>query len=147
MKRGLLGAAALMTGVLFSGDALASSGDLTGAWNCSKTSRLTSGVCPSGPSEKGVCTIARSGEGFTLTFSDGFRCSPAEACVLEGTLSGATFKGARSGASDSEGGVYASSVEVTASSGDTASGSGTSSYTHPSGFKCTWKIDLELTRK
>jgi hypothetical protein len=82
-----------------------------------------------------------------LTFSEGFRCSPAEACVLKGGVSGATFKAKNSGSADSEGGVYASSVEIAASSADTASGSGTSSYTHPGGFKCSWANELTLTRK
>ncbi len=146
MKPGFL-VVALVAGLIFPGDALSAEYDWTGAWSCSKTSRSTGGMCPPAPSEKGTCTIAQSGEGITLTFSEGFRCRPAEACILEGSMSGATLKAKNSGSADSEGGVYASSVEITASSADTASGSGTSSYTHPAGFKCSWANDLTLTRK
>lgn len=146
MKQGLL-VVALLAGLIFPGDARSSDYDWTGTWSCSKTNRSTSGICPSSPSAKGTCTIAQSGDTLTLTFSGGFRCDPAEACVLKGTASGATFKAKNSGSADNEGGIYASSVEITASSADTASGSDTSTYTHPGGFKCTWVNDLKLTRE
>ncbi|RTZ99165.1 MAG: hypothetical protein DSY90_01955 [Deltaproteobacteria bacterium] len=121
--------------------------NLTGDWAGTMESKLVSGACPSNPpDQQGTVTISQSGETFTLTFGNGFSCSPASACVFtDGVISNATYTISNTGVADDEGGKYANTLALTALSTNLVKGTGTSSYIN-GGFECHWTTTLTLTR-
>lgn len=83
--------------------------DLSGIWDGTKT--------VGGQTERGTVLISQTGMTFTLEFSDGFDCRPADACEFDGTVEtlvnddGDTtyvWMASNAGRADDEGGTYES---------------------------------------
>ena len=115
--------------------------DLTGSWNAVLEHLSSTGPCPPTPRQTGEASIVQNGGSFTLTLGRGFTCNPTAACVFEGTVSGSTYSASNSG--DANGTTYSSTMTLTASSENAASGSGTSEVNVPA---CAWQTSLTLTR-
>ncbi|MEA2009286.1 MAG: hypothetical protein U9N78_01120, partial [Actinomycetota bacterium] len=81
--------------------------DLSGVWHATKTM--------GGQPEEGTVLISQTGMTFTLSFSDGFECRPADACEFDGVVEvlenddGETmyvWMASNSGVADDKGGTY-----------------------------------------
>jgi len=93
------------------------------------------------------CVIDQSGDTFSFAFTSGVVCSPPESCTFEGSVSGAEYTASTTDIVDDENGSVTSTLVFTAASSASASGSGTSRYTHPSGlWECNWGNTVTLTR-
>lgn len=120
--------------------------NLTGIWDGLLTHELVSGGCPPTPTQQGTVLIEQIGSAFTMQFSDGFDCSPSEACDFQGTVEGANYSATNGGIADSEGGTYTTTLTITAMSDESAQGIGGSIYSHPS-MQCEWITSLSLTKR
>jgi hypothetical protein len=126
--------------------------DLLGSWSCSLSPVSVSGICPKGPRQSGTCEIRKSAGALTLEYVSGFRCSPKAACSFSCVRRGDSLSCQNAGPADSEGGRYATSLELAAGPAKAVSGTampvtgtGKSSYTGP-GIRCEWTSSLMLTR-
>jgi uncharacterized repeat protein (TIGR02543 family) len=119
--------------------------DLTGSWAGVLTETLVSGMCGENSPQTGTVLIVQNDSAITIQFSTGFACSPAEACVFVGTVDGDTVTASNGGVADESGGEYTSAFTLTVASGNSASGSGSSSYVGP-GMTCYWTTTLTITR-
>jgi hypothetical protein len=81
-----------------------------------------------------------------LVFASGRKCRPKSMCTFSGTLTGEKLVVSNSAKVDDEGGVARNKITLTFASGDAASGTSESSYTHPGGMECRWGSKLKLTR-
>jgi len=121
--------------------------DLSGDWQGVLTHELVDGGCPPTPPQQGTVRIQQVGSDMTLQFGEGFMCEPAEACAFTGSVRGMSFTASNGGSADQSGGVYATTMDLSISpGGDSAMGTGTSTYTHPE-LQCEWNTSLSLTRQ
>ncbi len=149
MKRWLFIITVLFVGVFLAGDLFSATYDLTGTWNHTLSDNWAIGgiECNPGPDSSGTCTIDQTGDTFTFAYTSGVVCNPPECCTFEGTVDGAVYTCSTTDIVDDEGGSVTSTIVFTASSATSASGSGTSSYTHPSGvWECNWGSNITLTK-
>jgi len=89
--------------------------DLSGVWHGTKV--------VGGQTEEGTVLISQKGMTFTLEFSEGFECRPADACEFDGTVGMASdpdsgdlfyvWMASNSGRADDDGGTYESSFGIT----------------------------------
>lgn len=112
--------------------------NLTGTWVYSMSNLTVQGVCPVGSPVTEDCTITQTDNSFTLVSSAG---------SYSGIVSGTDYSGATSlTVVDDEGGTMINYIAFSASSETSASGTGSSVYTHPSGYQCIWTYDITLTK-
>ncbi len=88
--------------------------DLSGIWDATKI--------VGGKTEEGTVLISQAGSSFTLSFSDGFECRPADACEFDGTVSAISdpesgemmyvWMASNSGRADDEGGTFETSFGI-----------------------------------
>lgn len=119
--------------------------DLTGTWRAILSPTSSSGPCPAGRFQMGTATISQSGTGFNLNMGAGFDCRPAGACAFQGTVDGVRYTASNSGTADGEGGKYANSIVMDASTKDVVQGFLSSTYTHPE-MRCSWESTFVLSR-
>ena len=149
MKRSLFVGMVLFVGLFFAKDIFSATFELTGTWNYTFLNNWAVGdiMCNPGPDASGTCTIDQAGDIFTFAYTSGVVCSPPECCTFEGTIDGAVYTGSTTDTVDNEGGSVTSAIVFTASSATSASGSGTSKYTHPSEiWECRWGSDITLIK-
>jgi hypothetical protein len=147
MKRYLSILSLLLAGLFIPGSPFAATYDLTGSWNYLLSNLQETGICPTGSPSSGTCSVIQSGNTFTFVFLTGRECSPASMCTFAGgTVSGATYTASNSGVVDNEGGQASNTITFTASSSETAAGTGASTYTHPTGYTCNWTYELTLSK-
>jgi hypothetical protein len=149
MKKSLFIGMVLFVGIFLAKDLFSATFELTGTWNYTLSNNWAVGgiECNSGPDASGICTIDQTGDIFTFAYTTGVVCSPPECCTFEGTIDGAVYTGSTTDTVDNEGGSVTSTIVFTASSAASASGSGTSKYTHPSEkWECQWGCDIILTK-
>ncbi len=120
--------------------------DYSGDWQGTLALSLVSGSCPAGSTNNVTVSISQKDDTATMNILSGFKCDPAAVCNYSCTVSGNRMSCANSGVADDEGGRYSNTYEVVFQSGGSASGSGTSAYSHPSGYNCSWNATLELSR-
>lgn len=114
--------------------------------------------------QSGTVLISQSESAFTLQFSEGFECQPAEACDFDGIVEtiededgvvvGYSWMAANSGVADDEGGTFESQFrlqqaidpEDLATIPDVYEGPGHSEYHGPSG-DIAWDTYVVLTRR
>lgn len=120
--------------------------NLTGIWDGILTHELVEGGCPPTPTQQGTVLIEQTGSAFTMEFSDGFDCSPLEACDFTGTVEGMNYSATNGGIADNAGGTYTTSLTLTAMSDKSAMGIGGSVYEGP-GLRCEWSTSLSITKR
>lgn len=126
----------------------AAAGDkLTGAWSYTTSKSWRKGPCPTGGDAKGSIKIEQKKGQVTLTIESGRTCRPKSMCAFKGTLKGDKLKVSNSAKVDNEGGTAANTIELTVKSRTSATGTSSSSYSHPGGMTCKWGSTLTLTRK
>ena len=145
MKKYLVIFVALLIGVVFSVSASLAD-DMTGTWVLSISNTKVTGICPAGPNATGTCTIAQSGDVFTLILGEGFTCSPESMCKFSGDVKGSTYTCETTDLVDNEGGVTTRIFEFTFTSSTSATGRGTQKYSHPGGFECIWEHDITISK-
>jgi len=120
--------------------------NITGIWQGVLMHELVEGGCPPTPTQQGTVLIEQVGSAVTMQFSDGFTCSPLEACDFTGVVEGMNYTASNGGIADSEGGTYTTAMTVAFSpDAESATGSGTSTYQHPE-MQCEWITSLSLIR-
>ena len=139
----------LTLNAFFAGDLISATYDLTGTWNYTLSNNWANGDtgCRPAPDTTGTCEINQTGNTFTLSYTSGVTCNPAESCTFEGTVADDVYTCQTTDIVDEEGGTATSTIEFTASSDRMAAGSGNSVYTHPSGdWECHWGGQIRLTK-
>ncbi len=114
--------------------------------------------------QQGTVLISQEGNTFSLQLSEGFDCSPPEACDFEGVANSTvddqtgtlvlSWCAGNSGAADNEGGTYESefclqqSIDLATGEmiDDSYEGPGHSKYEHPDG-SMEWDTYLTITRR
>ena len=133
-----------LVGFFLAENVLSATYDFTGTWNYTISHTQIHGPCPPDEDTTGTCSITQTGDTFTLIFLTGRVCDPASMCTFYGTISDEAYS-CSNGDVDEEGGIISNSIDFTAVSLTSASGPGTSSYTQPGEFQCTWCFDFTLT--
>jgi len=149
MKRWLFIGTVLLVEVFLAGDLFSATYDLTGTWNYSLSDNWVDSDmgCSAGSDTTGTCTISQIGDTFIFAYTSGVVCNPADACTFEGTVSGEFYACSTTDIVDDEGGEVTSTILFTASSATSASGLGTSNYTHPTvAGTCNWGGNITLTK-
>jgi hypothetical protein len=126
--------------------ATAADPDPTGVWKAKRSNSKSAGPCPMGGDGSGELTIEKAAGGLTLTYGEGMTCRPAEVCRLTGSQAGRIFTFATTVRVDGEGGEVTNSAELEFTSAAAGTGRGSSKYSHPEGFSCTWTFDITLSR-
>ena len=147
MKRLRIIGTLVIFGILAAGAASAATYDLTGNWNYQISDSWPIGnPFDQSVNASGQCIIDQQGNTFSFAFISGMICSPPECCTFEGTVSGSEYLCATTDIVDTEGGSVTSTINFTAASPTSASGSGNSVYTHPGGYEMAWGNIIRLTR-
>jgi len=149
MKKFLFIGILLFAGFFFVEDTFSATFDLTGTWDYTLSNNWAIGGinCNPGPDASGTCTIGQTGNAFSFAFISGVVCNPPESCTFEGTINGSVYTGSTTDTVDDEGGSVTSIIVFDATSATSASGTGTSKYTHPSNkWECRWGNSITLTR-
>ena len=120
--------------------------DPTGVWKVTRSNSKSAGPCPMGGDGRGELTIEKAAGGLTLTYGEGMTCRPADVCRLTGSQTGGTYTFATTVRVDGEGGEVTNSAELEFTSAAAGTGRGSSKYSHPEGFRCTWTFDITLSR-
>jgi len=123
--------------------------DLTGTWNYTLSGNWAFGDigCAPGPDTAGTCAIVQTGDSFSFAYISGVVCDPPESCTFEGSVTGSNYTASTTDIVDDENGSVTSVLLFTASSELSASGSGNSTYIHPSGdWNCAWGSSITLTK-
>lgn len=139
----------LLIVTFFSTDLYAANFDLSGTWNYTLSNNWAVGDigCAAGPDTTGTCVIVQTADIFSFAYLSGVVCDPAESCTFEGSVDGSVYMGSTTDIVDDENGTVTSVITFTASSTSSAAGSGTSTYTHPSGeWNCNWGSNITLYR-
>ena len=144
MKRSLIVGMALLMALFSAGDLFGATFDLTGTWTYSTTDNWVTGSCPPSADTTATCSISQNGDDVTLVLDT--ICQPQSMCTFRGTVSGATYTCSNSAVVDDEGGVATNTIVFTATSNTSASGSDSSSYVHPQGFRCDWGFNIIFSR-
>jgi hypothetical protein len=121
--------------------------DLSGDWTWSATGAWKKGPCPAGGKGTGTLKIKHKGNKVTLVFTSGRSCRPPTMCTFKGKLAGAKLTLANAATVDSEGGKVKNSISMKLKDAKNASGSSTSSYTHPGGMVCRWGSKMAIKKK
>ena len=149
MKRRLFFGTAMLLCIFSAGDLYCAAYDLTGTWNYTLSDNWAEGGinCNPGPAASGTCVIEQTGDTFSFAYTSGVVCRPPESCTFEGTVNGAVYTASTTDIVDSENGAVTTTISFTAQSPTSASGSGISKYSHPSGeWECNWGNTIILTR-
>ena len=132
--------------LLYPAPTVAEDVDPAGTWQATRSNSNTEGPCPMGGDGGGELTINKTDGGLTLIYGKGFKCSPTKVCRLEGSEAEGTHTFTTTVPVDNEGGTVTNDAEIKFTSASSATGKGSSKYSHPSGFTCTWTFDLSLSR-
>jgi len=149
MKKWCIIVTLLLLGCYVSADLFAATYELSGTWNYTLSDNWAVGGinCEPGPDISGTCVIEQSGDTFAFAFTSGVVCSPPESCTYEGSIAGTVYTCSTTDIVDDENGSVTSTIVFTASSETSASGTGASRYTHPSGkWECNWGNTITLTK-
>ena len=139
----------LFFGCFFAINLFAATYDLSGTWNYTISDNWAVGgiKCEPGPDTYGTCVIEQSGDTFSFAFISGVTCSPPESCTFAGSIAGTVYTCSTTDIVDDENGSVTSTIVFNASSDTSASGTGTSRYTHPSDeWECNWGNTIALTK-
>jgi hypothetical protein len=139
----------VFAGLLVCSSAYAATYDLSGTWNYTLSDCWAVGGinCDPGPEASVTCVISQTGDYFVFAFTSGVVCSPPESCTFTGSVAGNLYTCSTTDIVDNENGSVTSTIVFTAESETSASGSGTSRYTHPSGlWECNWHNTITLTK-
>jgi len=149
MKKDILFGVTLLVGLFIAMDLPAATYGLTGTWNYQLSGNWATGDigCAPGPDAIGTCTINQSGDTFTFVYTSGVVCDPPGSCTFEGTVNEDVYSCSTTEIVDDEGGTATSTIVFTAASATSATGTGSSLYTHPSGkWQCSWGNQITLTK-
>ena len=131
--------------------------DLSGVWD----GELTGETQP----QSGTVLISQGGMAFSLQFSEGFECRPADACDFDGVVEtvededgvvvGYSWLAGNTGVADDEGGTFESQFRLAqaidpedlAPIPDVYEGAGHSEYHHPSGQEIAWDTYVIIRRR
>jgi len=139
----------VFAGLLAGSTACAATYDLSGTWNYTLSECWADGGinCDPGPEASGTCVISQTGDCFVFAFTSGVVCSPPESCTFSGSVAGNLYTCSTTDIVDDENGSVTSTISFTAASETSASGTGTSRYTHPSGlWECNWGNTITLSK-
>ncbi len=139
----------VFAGLLAGSSAYAATYDLSGTWNYTLSDCWASCGDEFNPGPAtGTCFISQTGDCFVFAFTSGVVCSPPESCTFSGSVTdNLLYTCSTTDIVDDENGSVTSTIVFTAASETSASGTGTSRYTHPSGlWECNWGNTITLTK-